>query len=150
MEDHVKRASSFFAEFKEFAMKGNMVDMAVGIIIGATFGKIVSSLVQDVVLPPLALLTGGLDFSEKVIVLREATEEVPALLMHYGVFLNTLIDFIIIAFVIFLVIKQMNKLKREEPKKESTRKDCPHCFSSISIKATKCPHCTTSISGDNS
>jgi large conductance mechanosensitive channel len=105
-----------FKEFKEFAMKGNVMDMAIGVIIGAAFGKIVTSFVSDVIMPPIGMLTGGVDFSNLVITLREATEEASAITINYGVFLNHVIDFIIVAFVIFIIVKQMNKLKKEEKK----------------------------------
>jgi large conductance mechanosensitive channel len=105
---------SMVKEFREFAVKGNMVDMAVGIIIGVAFGRIITSLVNDVVMPPLGLLIGGADFSELAIVLQQATEETEAVLLRYGLFINQVIDFIIIAFAIFMVIKAMNRLKRKE------------------------------------
>ena len=105
-------------EFKEFALKGNVMDMAVGIIIGAAFGKIVSSFVADVIMPPIGLLLGGVDFSSLAITLKEATDEAAAVTINYGVFLNYIIDFVIVAFVIFIIVKQMNKLKKEEPKEE--------------------------------
>jgi len=107
-------------EFKEFAMRGNVMDMAVGIVIGAAFGKIVSSFVADVIMPPIGVLLGGVDFSSLTWVLKEATEEAEAVAINYGVFINTLIDFIIIAFAIFVVIKMINKMKREEEPKEET------------------------------
>ncbi len=103
-----------FKEFKEFAMRGNVVDMAVGIIIGAAFGKIVSSLVNDVIMPPIGMLLGGIDFSNFMLTLKEAMGEVPAVTLNYGVFINTVIDFLIIAFVIFMVIKGMNRMKRKQ------------------------------------
>ncbi|MBU2229368.1 large-conductance mechanosensitive channel protein MscL [Patescibacteria group bacterium] len=101
-------------EFKEFAMKGNVMDMAVGVIIGAAFGKIVSSLVSDVIMPPIGVLTGGVDFANLSITIKKATETAEAVTMNYGLFLNSIVDFIIIAFVIFIVIKQINKLKKKE------------------------------------
>ncbi|MGC7590902.1 large-conductance mechanosensitive channel protein MscL [Bisgaard Taxon 46] len=107
---------SFVKEFREFAMRGNVVDMAVGVIIGGAFGKIVSSLVGDVVMPVLGILTGGVDFKDLSIVLKEAAGEVPAVTLNYGAFIQTVFDFTIIAFAIFLMIKGLNKLKREEPK----------------------------------
>jgi large conductance mechanosensitive channel len=106
-----------FKEFKEFAIKGNMIDMAVGIIIGAAFGKIVSSLVADVVMPPIGLLLGGVDFSDLTITLRQATESVEAVTLNYGMFVNTLIDFLIIAFTIFIIVKQINRFKKEKESK---------------------------------
>jgi large conductance mechanosensitive channel len=103
-----------FKEFKEFAMRGNVVDMAVGIIIGGAFGKIVSSLVNDVIMPPIGMLLGGVDFSSFMLTLQEAMGDLPAVTVNYGVFINTVIDFVIIAFAIFMVIKGMNKMKRKE------------------------------------
>lgn len=103
-----------FKEFKKFAVKGNMIDLAVGIIIGAAFGKIVSSLVQDIIMPPIGLLLGGIDFSSFMITLKKATEVSEAVTINYGIFINNLVDFIIIAFAIFVVIKQINKLKKKE------------------------------------
>ena len=108
-------------EFKEFAMKGNVVDMAIGVIIGGAFGKIVSSLVSDVIMPPIGLLTGGIDFSDLAITLKSATANSPAVTINYGVFLNNVIDFLIVAFVIFMIVKQMNKLKQEEKKEEEKK-----------------------------
>jgi large conductance mechanosensitive channel len=105
-------------EFKEFAMKGNVVDMAVGIVIGTAFGKIVSSFVSDIIMPPIGAITGGVDFSELAWVIKEAAGEAEAVAINYGLFLSTLIDFIIIAFAIFMVIKAMNKMKKEEPAQE--------------------------------
>ncbi|MBU1909818.1 MAG: large-conductance mechanosensitive channel protein MscL, partial [Verrucomicrobia bacterium] len=104
-------------EFKEFAVKGNMVDMAVGIIIGGAFGKIVSSLVSDVLMPPLGLLMGGADFADKVVTLKQAVGDIPAVQLKYGVFINTAIDFIIVAFAVFMMVKAINKLKRKEEAK---------------------------------
>jgi large conductance mechanosensitive channel len=105
---------SMMKEFKEFAMRGNVVDMAVGIIIGASFGKIVSSLVNDVIMPPIGILLGGVDFSDLMITLKNAVGETPAVVLKYGVFINTVIDFVIVAFAIFLVIKGMNSLKKKQ------------------------------------
>jgi len=135
-------------EFKEFAMRGNVVDMAVGIIIGAAFGKIVSSFVQDVLMPPIGILLGNVDFSQLAYTLKEAAADVPAVVIKYGVFINTVIDFIIIAFAIFMVIKGMNKMKKNEapaPAAEPTTKECPHCFTEISLKAVRCPNCTSQL-----
>ncbi len=133
-------------EFKAFAMRGNVVDMAVGIIIGAAFGKIVSSLVADVIMPPIGVLLGGVDFSGLAFTLKEKTAAAAAVTINYGVFINTVIDFIIVAFCIFLIVKLMNSLNRkEEAPAEPTTKDCPKCCSSIPIKATRCPHCTSEI-----
>lgn len=132
-------------EFKDFAMKGNVVDMAVGIVIGAAFGKIVSSLVADVIMPPIGVLMGNVDFSSLVITLREKTADAPAVTIRYGVFINTVIDFVIVAFAIFLVIKQMNRLKKPAPPAEPTTKDCPKCLMTIPLKATRCGHCASEV-----
>jgi len=126
-------------EFREFAVKGNVIDMAVGIVIGAAFGKIVTSLVNDIIMPPLGLLLGRMDFSSLAIQLNEKTA------VKYGVFVNTVIDFTIVAFAVFLVIKQINRLKKAPPPADPTTKDCPKCCSSIPIKATRCPHCTSEL-----
>jgi large conductance mechanosensitive channel len=139
-------------EFKDFAMKGNVVDMAIGVIIGGAFGKIVSSLVSDVLMPPLGLLMGKVDFSSLFINLSgtpqpslTAAKAAGAPTINYGVFLQATFDFIIIAFVIFLLVKQVNRLKKPEPTTAPTTKDCPHCLSAIPIKATKCAHCTSNV-----
>lgn len=134
-------------EFREFAMRGNAVDMAVGIIIGAAFGKIVSSLVNDVIMPPIGLLVGNIDFSRLAITLKEKTAAAEAVTINYGLFINTVLDFIIVAFAIFMVIKQMNRFKKNEklPAAEPTTKECPKCFTAIPIKATRCPHCTSEL-----
>ena len=145
-------------EFKEFAMRGNVVDMAVGIIIGAAFGTIVKSLVDEVIMPPIGLLLGNVDFTDLFITLKEgatagpyltlaAAKEAGAVTLGYGAFLNTVISFVIVAFSVFLLIKGMNSLKRKEeaPPAEPTTKECPFCFTEIPIKATKCPHCTSAL-----
>jgi len=134
-------------EFKEFAVKGNVVDMAVGIIIGASFGTIVKSLVDDVIMPPIGLLLGKVDFSNLVITLKEATADAPAVALRYGAFINTVISFLIVALAVFFLVKGINSLKRQEaaPPAEPTTKECPYCFSIISIKAVKCPNCTSSL-----
>jgi large conductance mechanosensitive channel len=145
-------------EFKEFAMKGNVVDMAVGIVIGAAFGTIIKSLVADIIMPPIGILLGGVDFADLFIVLKEGAQAGPfaslaeakaagAVTINYGAFINTVISFLIVAFAIFLLIKQMNALKKEEeaPAAEPTTKDCQYCFSTIPIKATRCGHCTSDI-----
>lgn len=116
---------SMIKEFREFAVKGNMVDMAVGIIIGAAFGKIISSLVNDVIMPPLGLLIGGVDFSDLAVVLKQAEGEAEAVLLSYGSFINNIIDFVIIAFAIFFAIKVMNRLKRQEEEKPAAPAEPP-------------------------
>lgn len=138
---------SMTKEFKEFAMRGNVVDMAVGVVIGGAFGKIVSSMVSDVIMPPIGLILGNVDFSKLSIVLREKTATAEAVTIKYGLFVNTLLDFVILAFAIFMVIKQMNRLKRKEKEVpvEVTTKECPKCFSTIALKASRCPNCTSEI-----
>jgi large conductance mechanosensitive channel len=142
-----------FKEFKEFAMRGNVVNMAVGIIIGAAFGTIVTSLVADVIMPPIGLLLGNVDFSNIFAVLKEGKTAGPyaslasakaagAVTMNVGVFINTVINFLIVAFAIFLLIRSINRFKREAA---PTTKDCPYCLSSVSIKATRCPQCTSEL-----
>lgn len=134
-------------EFKEFAMRGNVVDMAVGIIIGSAFGKIVSSLVQDVIMPPIGLIMGNVDFSNLAVTLKEKTETAEAITLKYGVFINTILDFAIVAFAIFMLIKQINRLKKKEeaPAPEPATKECPQCCSIIPVKALRCPHCTSEL-----
>ncbi len=134
-------------EFKEFAVRGNVIDMAVGIIIGSAFGKIVSSLVQDVIMPPIGLIMGNVDFSNLAITLKEKTEGAEAITLKYGVFINTILDFAIVAFAIFMLIKQVNRLNNKEDAvaAEPTTKECPHCCSSIPAKARRCPHCTSDL-----
>jgi len=139
------------SEFKKFAVKGNAIDMAVGIVIGVAFGKIISSLVKDVIMPPIGLLLGGVDFSELFIDLSgkgyatlAAAQEAGAATLNYGLFINTIIEFVIIAFAIFLVVKQINKMKEKEPAAPST-KDCQYCMSKVPIKATRCPNCTSQL-----
>lgn len=138
---------SMIKEFKEFAMRGNVVDMAIGVVIGGAFGKIVSSLVNDVIMPPIGLILGNTDFSNLSVVLREKTADAAAVTLKYGHFINTILDFVIVAFVIFMVIKQMNRLKKkgDEIPAEVTTKECPRCFSTIALKATRCPNCTSEI-----
>jgi len=139
-------------EFKAFAMRGNVLDMAVGIIIGAAFGRIITSLVSDVLMPPIGLLLGKVDFSSLFLnisgksypTLAEA-RAAGAATISYGVFLNTVIDFVIVAFVIFLLVKQVNKLQRPQPAAAPANKDCPFCLSSIPLKATRCPQCTSEL-----
>jgi large conductance mechanosensitive channel len=138
-------------EFREFAMKGNVIDMAIGVIIGAAFGKIVTSLVSDILMPPLGLLMGKVDFSSLFINLSgqhyaslAAAKAAGAPTINFGVFFQTILDFGIVAFVIFLLVKQINRLKRE-PAAEPTAKECPHCLSSIPVRATRCAHCTSDL-----
>jgi large conductance mechanosensitive channel len=149
---------SIFKEFKAFAMRGNVVDMAVGVIIGGAFGKIITSLVSDLLMPVIGKLTGGVDFKDLYISLDPAksqgihsiakVREAGVAVIAYGQFLNVLIDFVIGAFCIFMMVKVMNKLAtlNQTPTLELTTKKCPHCFSEIAIKATKCAHCTSVVS----
>lgn len=113
---------NFINEFKEFSVKGNMIDMAVGIIIGGAFGKIVTSLVNDVIMPPLGLITGGVDFSDKIWVLKDAVGDVPAVTMNWGLFINNIVNFVIVSFAIFIVIKQINRLKKKEAETKKEEK----------------------------
>lgn len=141
-------------EFKEFAMRGNVIDMAIGILIGAAFGKIISSFVNDILMPPIGLLVGKVDFSSLFIDLSgnahptlAAAKAAGAATINYGVFLNTVLDFLIVAFAIFLLIRQINRLTREPeaaPVAPST-KACPHCLSNIHLEATRCAYCTSVI-----
>ena len=145
-------------EFKEFIMRGNVMDMAVGIIIGAAFGTIVSSLVKDVIMPPIGLLLGKVDFANLFAVLKQgatpgpyasvaAAQAAGAVTLNFGLFINTIINFVIVGFAIFMMVKGVNQLRRPKPAPAAapTTKDCPHCFSSIPIKATRCPHCTSEL-----
>jgi large conductance mechanosensitive channel len=146
-------------EFREFAMRGNVVDMAVGIIIGAAFGTIVKSLVADVIMPPIGLALGNVDFANLFITLKHGAEMAGpyasladakgagAVTLNYGTFINTIISFIIVAFAVFMLIRNINKLQRKEeaPPPELTTKECPHCFSTIPIKAMRCPMCTSEL-----
>jgi len=139
-------------EFKAFAMRGNVLDMAVGIIIGAAFGRIITSLVGDILMPPIGLILGKVDFSSLFLnisgksyaTLAEA-KAANAATINYGLFLNTVIDFAIVAFVIFLLVRQINKWNKPAPAPEPTTKDCPYCISAIPIKATRCPNCTSEL-----
>ncbi len=147
-------------EFKEFAMRGNMIDMAVGIIIGAGFSAIVASLVADVVMPPIGLLLGRVDFSNLFIVLKEGTVPAPypslsaaraagAVTLNIGIFVNTIINFLIVALAVFMLVKSINMLRRkqEAPPPASSSKECQFCYSQIPLKAIRCPHCTSELKG---
>jgi large conductance mechanosensitive channel len=146
-------------DFKEFAMRGSVVDMAIGIVIGAAFGTIVKSFVDDVLMPPIGLLLGNVDFSNLFITLKDGAKAAGpyaslvtakaagAVTLNLGMFINTIISFLIIAFAVFLVIKGLNRMKKEEvaPPAEPATKECPFCLSSIPLKATRCPHCTSEL-----
>ena len=138
---------SMLKEFKEFAMRGNVLDMAIGVVIGGAFGKIVTSMVNDIIMPPLGMILGKVDFSNLNVTLQEAVDKTPAVAINYGAFINTIIDFVIVAFCIFLVIKQVNRFtKKPEPPAAPTTKPCAYCQTDIPIKATRCPNCTSQLS----
>jgi large conductance mechanosensitive channel len=139
-------------EFKEFAMKGSVLDMAIGIIIGAAFGKIITSLVSDVIMPPFGLVLGRVNFSSLFLNLSpnhydslDAAKTAGAVTINYGLFLNTVIDFLIVAFVIFLLVRQVNRWKKPIPAAAPATKECPYCYSAIPVKATRCPNCTSEL-----
>ena len=141
-----------FKEFRDFAMRGNVLDMAIGIIIGTAFGKIITSFVNDVLMPPIGLLMGKVDFANLFINLSPQryqrladAKAAGAATLNYGLFLNTVIDFIIVAFVIFLFIRQVNRFKKKEEPAAPSTKGCPYCLSAVPIKATRCPHCTSEL-----
>jgi large conductance mechanosensitive channel len=154
LRDQGKRARGLVDEFKEFAMRGNMIDLAVGIIIGAAFGDVVKSLVNDVIMPPIGRLLGRVDFSSLYINLTSthydslaAAKDAGAATLNYGAFITTVINFLIIALAVFLMIKQINRFLRQPapPPAAPTTKECPYCFSTIPIKATRCPDCTSNL-----
>ena len=139
-------------EFKEFAIKGNVIDLAVGIILGVAFGAIVSSLVNDIIMPPIGLLLGKINFADLFINLSgtaytslKAAKDAGAATINYGVFLNAVINFIIVAFVVFLLVKQINRMKKQPAPAEPNTKECKYCLSTIPLKATRCPHCTSQL-----
>ncbi len=146
-------------EFKDFALRGNVVDMAIGIVIGTAFSAIVKSLVDDVIMPPIGLLLGGVDFANLFILLRAGSPAGPygtladaqaagAVTINYGIFINAIISFLIVAFVMFLIIRGINRTKKEEKPPEPTTKECPYCLSAIPIKAIRCAHCTSDLPTD--
>jgi large conductance mechanosensitive channel len=143
-------------EFKKFVMRGNVLDMAVGIVIGAAFGTIVSSFVNDILMPPIGLLLGGVDFSNLFVTLKAGAtagpyltiaeaQEAGAVTINYGMFFNTIISFLIIGFAIFLIIRKVNSMKKKEEAPPASTKECPHCFTMIPIKAIRCPNCTSEL-----
>ena len=145
-----KRGGPFITEFRDFALRGNMVDMAVGIIIGAAFGRVVSSLVSDIIMPPIGLLTGRSDFSTHFLNLSGKAyaslgeaKAAGAATINYGIFLNAVADFLIVAFAVFMLIRQVNRLQSASA--ASPTKECPHCCSAIPVRATRCPNCTAAI-----
>lgn len=142
------------SEFKEFALKGSVLDLAIGIIIGGAFGKIVSSLVNDVIMPPIGLLLGGINFADKFIALDgktyanlAAAKAAAAPTINYGMFINVVIEFLIIAFVIFIMVKQINKMRRQPEAPPANTKGCPYCKETIPLAAVRCPHCTSDLGG---
>jgi large conductance mechanosensitive channel len=139
-----------FKEFREFASRGNVVDLAVGVIIGAAFGKIVTSLVSDVIMPPIGMALGRINFKDLFVALNSGTyaslaeaQAKAAPTLNYGLFLNTVLEFLIVAFAVFLLVKQINRLKAPPPPAEA--RTCPYCISGIPLKATRCPHCTSEL-----
>ena len=150
------RAMRVFEEFKTFAMRGNAIDLAVGVVVGAAFTTIVNSLVKDMINPPLGLVLGGIDFSNFFVVLKgagtyptlKAAQDAGAVTLSYGLFINSVINFVIVAFAIFIIVQQINRLKSQPepaPSGPPTTKDCPYCCSTIPIKATRCPSCTSEV-----
>jgi len=140
-------------EFKEFAVRGNMVDLAVAVVLGAAFGAVVASLVKDILMPPIGKLVGGVDFAELFVALDgrsypslKAAKDAGAATINYGVFVNTVISFIIVAFALFLVVKSVNRLRGPAVAAAPTTKDCAYCATAIPLKATRCPHCTSALS----
>jgi large conductance mechanosensitive channel len=140
-------------EFKAFAMRGNVIDLAIGVIIGGAFGKIIGSLVTDIIMPPIGLLLGGINFTDLFINLSgtpyeslKAAQDAGAATINYGLFINTLINFLIIAFVLFLIVRAINKLQKPAPAAPAPEtKDCPYCCTAVPVKATRCPHCTSQL-----
>ena len=143
-------------EFKKFAMRGNVIDMAVGIIIGGAFGTVVKSLVSDVVMPPIGFLLGGVDFSDLFVTLKQgaapgpyatlaAAQAAGAVTIGYGLFINAMVSFLIVALAVFMLIKAINRLRREPPAPAPTVRECPYCLSSIALQARRCPHCTSDL-----
>jgi len=141
-------------EFKKFAMRGNVVDMAIGVIIGGAFGKIITSLINDVIMPPIGMLLGQVNFADLFLDLSgkgypslAAAQEAGAATINYGLFLNTILDFIVVALVIFLLVRQINRMQKQEktPPATPTTKKCPYCFTEIPVAATRCPHCTSEL-----
>ena len=152
----MSKTKEFLQEFKAFALKGNVIDLAIAFIMGGAFSTIVKSIVNDIIMPPVGLLLGGVDFSNLFITLKAGdpagpyilltkAQEAGAVTINYGVFLSTIITFTIISLVMFLIIKSMNSMQKEETAAAPTTKECPFCFSSISIKATRCPNCTSKL-----
>lgn len=151
LEAPIKQTTSFLKEFKEFAARGNVIDLAVGVIIGAAFGKVVDALVTNILMPPLGALSGGIDLSKRFITFSatqyatiEEAKKANVPVITYGVFLDTLISFVLVAFAVFLMVRVINKL-HPKPAEAPAKKDCLFCFSSIPIQATRCPNCTSQL-----
>lgn len=157
-DTNYQKGVKMLKDFKEFAVRGNVVDMAVGIIVGAAFGTIVNSLVADIIMPPIGLLLGKVDFSNLFLVLKEGAAPSPyvsladarksgAVTLNIGLFINTIISFLIVAFAVFVVIRNINRLKKEEPAAPAApaTKECPYCLSVIPVKAVRCGHCTSEL-----
>jgi large conductance mechanosensitive channel len=149
-----------FKEFREFAMRGNVVDMAVGIIIGAAFGAVVKSAVDDLLMPPLGLVTGGMDFADKFVLLEagnppgpyaslEQAKTAGAVTVNYGVFVNQIVSFVLVAFAVFLLVRAINRMRRQQPAPEPTTRACPFCATDIPRAAVRCPNCTSELSGSS-
>lgn len=141
-----------FSEFKEFAVRGSVLDLAIGVMIGAAFGKIVTSVVEDIIMPPLSLITGNVDFTNKFVTLSggefetlELAKKAGAVTLNYGLFLNNVIQFLIIAFVIFMIVRWVNRLKRQPAVETPATRNCPYCVSPIPVAATRCAHCTSDV-----
>lgn len=139
-------------EFKEFASRGSLLDLAIGLVLGSAFTKIVNSFVNDIIMPPIGMLLGGVDFANLFINLSgteyaslAAAQEAGAAVISYGVFINAIIDFLIVAFVMFIIVKQVNRMKRAEEEAAPTSRPCPYCKSDIDLEATRCPHCTSEV-----
>ena len=146
-----------FKEFREFVMRGNVVDMAVGIILGVAFGAIVKSAVDDLLMPPLGLVTGGMDFADQFVLLKAGSPAGPyasleqaktagAVTLNYGIFVNQLVGFLLIAFAVFLLVRAINRMRREQPAAAPSTKTCPYCATDIPSAAVRCPHCTSELS----
>jgi large conductance mechanosensitive channel len=150
--DGARKEENVLQEFKEFALRGNVLDLAIAVIIGAAFGSIINSFVSDILMPPIGLLLGNTDFSNLFINLSggryeslAAAQQAGAVTINYGVFVNTVIDFVIIAFALFLIVRQVNRLQRRKKEEEPTTKECPYCLSTIPVGATRCPYCTAEL-----
>jgi large conductance mechanosensitive channel len=148
----MKRRKKMLKEFKDFAMRGSVIDLAVGIIIGGAFGKIITSFVNDVLMPPIGLLLGKVDFSNLFLSLNGQSyktiaeaQAAGAPTLNYGLFINAAIDFLIVAFALFLLIRAINRMQKPAPAAAPTTKECPYCFTAIPVKATRCPHCTSQL-----